>query len=483
MLVDCSVHEPPNSTIQTEVCVIGSGPAGMALALSLARNRRRVVILETGGEHSLSAADLNDFNHSTISGPLAKTDIRPNLLRTRGLGGSSNCWMGNCQPLNQSDFMKRSWFPHSGWPIAPGDLNAHYQSAYDFLGIQPGQPGVKELFSDGLFLEESHRVPQQRTYLQYADEFRASEHLQIFSRCHVKEIQSTRDSQAVHAVRASTPSRKTISVKARFYVLAAGGIENPRLMMANNIGLGSGAVGRYYMTHPTLQNFEALGFVSPSALNKILFRRSSYAYLAMTPRLQQEQQCGATAYKFSRLEYKADRLTEIRGLEVQRFFEKTLRRQAVALSMSVRIEQIPNWNSQIRLDRKKDSYGVPICLIDWRFSQQDVCNMRTALDTLLRTAGADGQFRIRYDDSWAQIFSETGMPRFPAHHCGTTRMAATESVGVVDPDCRVFQMNNLFVAGSSVFPTAGVANPTLTIIALSFRLADHLKRCLEGAPA
>ena len=137
------------------------------------------------------------------------------------------------------------------------------------------------------------------------------------------------------------------------------------------------------------------------------------------------------------------------------------------------LEQAPNPASRVRLIEQRDALGMPRVQLEWRLSGLDKRSIRRAHELLARELGRAGLGRL-------QLMLSEDEHRWPPelgggrHHMGTTRMHRDPARGVVDPDCRVHGVGNLYVAGSSVFPTVGAANPTLTIVALALRLADHL---------
>jgi choline dehydrogenase-like flavoprotein len=141
-----------------------------------------------------------------------------------------------------------------------------------------------------------------------------------------------------------------------------------------------------------------------------------------------------------------------------------------------RQEQAPNPASRVTLAAERDAMGVPRVRFDWRLTALDKRSMRTFYAVLGREVGRQGAGRVqvlewlRDDDVTWPAFVSGGW-----HHMGTTRMHPDPTRGVVDADCRVHGVANLYVAGASVYPTSGSANPTLTLVALALRLADHLK--------
>jgi choline dehydrogenase-like flavoprotein len=141
-----------------------------------------------------------------------------------------------------------------------------------------------------------------------------------------------------------------------------------------------------------------------------------------------------------------------------------------------RQEQSPNPDSRITLSNEKDALGMPRAKLNWQLTELDKRSMRTFYQVLGREMGRTGTGRVQIRD-WL-LAGDKEWPSFVSggwHHMGTTRMSADPKRGVVDPNCRVHGLANLYIGGASVYPTAGAVNPTLTLVALSLRLADHLK--------
>ncbi len=142
-----------------------------------------------------------------------------------------------------------------------------------------------------------------------------------------------------------------------------------------------------------------------------------------------------------------------------------------------RSEQVPNPESRVTLSDELDAFGVPRARLDWRLTEQDVDTIRRGQMFLAAELARAGLGRMQLPEE--EGFGWDQYVLGGHHHMGTTRMALDPRKGVVDADCRVHGIENLYLAGSSVFPTGGFANPTLTLVALAARLADHVRRVLS----
>jgi choline dehydrogenase-like flavoprotein len=144
--------------------------------------------------------------------------------------------------------------------------------------------------------------------------------------------------------------------------------------------------------------------------------------------------------------------------------------------LTTRQEQAPNPDSRVTLSTEKDALGLPRARLDWQLTELDKRTMRTFYQVLGREMGRTGTGRVQIRD-WL-LSDDRTWPSFVSggwHHMGTTRMSGDPKQGVVDANSRVHGLANLYIGGASVFPTAGAVNPTLTLVAMSLRLADHLK--------
>jgi choline dehydrogenase-like flavoprotein len=141
------------------------------------------------------------------------------------------------------------------------------------------------------------------------------------------------------------------------------------------------------------------------------------------------------------------------------------------------LEQSPNERSRITLTNERDSLGMRRVHLDWDFNESDFAELDRAIAFFRRELGRTGQGRIEWPLLRQEVIDNMSMSR---HHNGSTRMHVSRDRGVVNADCRVHDAGNLYIAGSSVFPTGGIANPTLTLVALAMRLSDHLKQELRS---
>jgi choline dehydrogenase-like flavoprotein len=210
------------------------------------------------------------------------------------------------------------------------------------------------------------------------------------------------------------------------------------------------------------------------SLRPIPWRESSPGFRALRQLLHGATDGGLDDFSRHVVEVMRDLSGSARGL----YDYATGRGEVGGAIAFTRAEQAPNPESRVKLIDEVDRLGLRRIALDWRLSRLDIETMRVANHLLGRELGRLNLGRLRLPE-WLEVENQ-GLANAPLqggyHHMGTTRMADDPKRGVVDRNCRVHGTQNLYVAGSSVFPTAGFANPTSTIVELALRLADHLKR-------
>lgn len=515
-------HLPPGGDLDCDLCVVGAGPAGIALAREFIGTRTRVLLLAGGG------IELDPAHQSLNKGEsvgLSHTGHEDG--RGRAFGGTGRLWAGQCLPLDGIDFEQRSWVPHSGWPISLDDLRPWYARAEQFFRVE-GETydegtyaalGVEapQWLPDALRTHFTVYTPQVDTGRFSLRQFRRSDTMLVLLNANVVQIELNEAANAVAALRLRSLTGHTARVRARAYVLAAGGIENARLLLASTerephgVGNRHDLVGRFFQEHPNGVTATLVGGdpVALQARFRLLYRggRRYFPKVALAERKQREHRslnCNAhlvfqhsegsgiaslrevaRAMRRRRLPDApmvhaariAANLGEVGRALSQRFVGGASPLVApTSIRLQCYVEQAPNPLSRVTLSPERDALGVPQLRMDWRMTsleREAAVLMTDVARTEFRRLGL-GELE---PEPWLAAPGEGWQPHLVdcSHHIGTTRMATTEREGVVDADAQVFGVGRLFVAGSSVFPTSGYANPTLTIVALAIRLAEHIK--------
>lgn len=525
MFIDARTVEK-GSSLTADVCIIGGGAAGITVAREFLGSEAQVCLLESGA-FEFENATQTLYEGSNVGFPYY--DLR--VLRLRFFGGTTNHWGGWCRPLDEIDFEARPGIPHSGWPFGRQHLDPFYRRAHEVCEIgpfdynvdnwvseaQPRLPLPEDKFVTGAML----RSPPTRFGQVYRDAIDKSSTVKAYLNANVVEIATDPAGSSIAHLRVATLDGNEFTVGAKYFILATGAIENARLLLASNrvqsTGLGNDHdhVGRYFMEHlmlpgamllpsdpeaslelyyePLAENVRGVGFlhVAPEVMRaeqllntRILLMPGVAQELAMKDSdgvlsavmLWSAMRSGRTPENLSA--HVSNIVNDLDKIAVYSY-RRAFREAAAPVSLQHQIEQAPNRDSRVKLGAERDALGVPRVELDWRFGELERRTLRRVNELLAQQVGAAsiGRIRIVEDEE------ETGWPpgvRGGWHQMGTTRMSADASQGVVDPNCRVHNVANLFVAGSSVFPTAGTTNPTLTIVALALRLADHIKEQLHA---
>lgn len=491
---------PADGPLRTGVAVVGSGPAGTEIATFLAAQGFRVTVIESGTEtHSQAAQSLNDadFVGRRQRSYQERVDFHEYLPpqhrgqnRLRQLGGTSCSWTGKWRVFERRDFEARSWIPHSGWPIDLSALTDSYtEIAREYgLGIGAGQTASGELQADAATFRSVgfKTVPffQHAAPYRAADRLRAalSQNLDLLLDATVVCIELAEGSDRVASLVCKSLGGPERRIAANHVVLAAGGLESARLLLASNhqhpAGLGNGhdLVGRFFHDHVKINRARLLpGPLLAAHAVSIQTGPKPRSMLCLgLPDSEQERLGLLEASLFFRPVY-AGRLRQVR--------DRLLGHTSVAdeigpvawYSTKFAMEQAPNPQSRVMLGRDRDPLGVPRLVVDWRLSDLDRRSFAQSAERLTRLAKSAGLGTLDLGPQPIDIEVATDS----AHHMGTTRMAATPRQGVVDSNCTVFGIPNLHVASSSVFPTGAAYSPTCTIVALARRLGRHLDEAMR----
>ena len=452
-----------------DYCIVGTGPAGMTLALNLDRENIKVLVLEAGGEQ-WSKESQSVYDGKVIGDPYFDLDV----TRLRYFGGTSGHWQGVCRTLDEIDFQKKEAFPDAHWPINKSELDFYFQRAADTLEI-PGIPddvvvsaeeGVKQVF----FVQS----PPVKFGQKYKEELINSKSIFLCLNANVTCV-NTNGSQVTN-IDVQNYDGVKIKVHARNYVIATGGIENSRLLLWSNqksngqLVKKESPLGAYWMEHPHFEIGSAILDLDSSKKFYSLDpeKQKNLGLLNCGLRLQPENYSG-TRKMIADLACTAPKLAVWSA-------NKLGKNLFCGASLRAAWEQEPIKENCIKLSATEvDQFGVPRTELHWQKTKKDIRTVRDTAVQLGKYLIASKNGRIKLHD-W--VINDGKFPDYDwlggFHHMGGTRMAADSVHGVVDKNCKVFGQKNLYVTGSSVFPSGGHANPTLSIVQLSTRLADHL---------
>ncbi len=451
--------------LTADVCVIGAGPAGITVAEQLQHAGASVVLAESGDWDADD--DAQALNIADATGPIVK-DYLTYLSegRVRRVAGATNAWGGWCMPLRSIDYEPRPWVSGSGWPLSPAELAPYEQRAAATLAVEPFPPPRP----DGPLLRLTYRIQSDRTlFARRLTGLLESPDVELEVRATAIELRARGD--RIDSVRFVRGTGEELIVSADKVVLAAGGIENARLLLLNERALagGAGLAGHYFMEHPHVLA-GTIVLPDPSGIASYLERPTgTYDVLSLADGAQRE-----------------DRLLNASVELRARASGEQAPGSPVECDVVVRAEQAPNPDSRVELAERLDSLGCRQARLHWRLLPEDWESVARTAELvafmLEKRFAAMPRLTIGAQEPWPLAPADPSTkldPTWGNHHMGTTRMADDPAAGVVDRNCRVHGTSNLYVAGSSVFPTGGAANPTFMLVALAHRLADHL----SGVPA
>lgn len=508
------------SIIEGDICIIGAGVAGISMAIEWEKSKYKVILLEGGGfEYDEKVQELYDGN---VTGhpyyPMMSS-------RLHYFGGSSGHWGGMCSIFDGIDFKQRPWVPNSGWPITLADIEAYYPRAQPILDLGPFEykldywqrkyPSYIPLpFDEKVIWNKMWQFsPPTRFGKKYRDTIVNSNNIHLYTYANVTDIKAIENISAISEISVKNYVNKQHTVKAKYFVLACSAIQNARLLLASNkqarTGLGNyyDLVGRYFMEHPEIESGELwLNVAKPLTLYREN-SRAPKAELAISAKKQEDLEVLNGTVSLMPLEKAKNRepaviswseddprksLDSFNTKTYSRAHSKNLLQRLLssrllssnsfkAFGLYTRIEQSPNPLSRVTLNDKKDSLGVPEIDLNWKMTSIEKKTVRKINELIGQQAGQTGIGRVKLSGFLQDQKDET-MPSYTSggwHHMGTTRMSDNPKNGVVDKNCKVHGIRNLFIAGSSCYTTGGAVNPTLTIVAITLRLSDHIKEQME----
>ena len=552
MFIDARIL-PEDTVVETDVCIIGAGPAGTTLAREFIGQDFRVCLLESG--RTEPNKDIQSLSEGEVTSDLSE-DLCES--RCRQFGGAANLWLDRTGenhhsvrllPLDKIDFEKRDWLPYSGWPFEKSHLDPFYERAQYLCRLRPfaydaedweDEQNPRLPFAGNRITTTMYQFGPRNVFTrEFRSEINRSSNITTYLNTNVVEIETNDTARTITRVRVACLEGNKFWVAGKVFILATGGIENARLLLLSNkrinVGLGNhnDLVGRFFMEHPVFR----FGVFTPS--NREIFN-SAHLYdlcwmnnilvmgkLSVTDELMRTRQllnscmllfAKPKAYESRAIKSLKTLLSSSRRAEVPKDALKHLSNVISGIDDTVNFiygsafkpkefsynrnqggwsrlkgkerkfrsfevractEQAPNPDIRVTLGSSRDRLGLrKIQPIRWRWSDIEIHSILQVQEILreeIARAGL-GQFQ-----SWVELDGGT-KPHCVGghHHMGTTRMHIDPKQGVVDENCRVHGFSNLFIAGSSVFPTGGAANPTLTIIALAIRLAEHVKKVMTS---
>lgn len=538
-----------SAVLDCDLCIVGAGAAGLALAHEYAGSGLRVIVLAGGGFKETKAAQ--SLYGGTVLDP--KHHSWPHKYRVRRFGGTTNIWGGRCLELDDIDFERRDYVPESGWPFGRRELDPYYLRAsnycesgaplFDAAQALPDQPApmVPGLSADSIISSTIERFSRPTDFgklLRRHLEDSPTVTVLLDGQC--LRLSGNEAGTAVDAALCASTKGNRFTVRAREYVLAAGGIETTRLLLASRdaeaspLPITSPWLGRGYMCH-LIGTAGVARFIVPPETIQYGYHRSAdgiYCRRRFWVSPEEQRRLGILnvifrlhhapvndpahrdpvlsamylvkdliLYEYSRkmreerswkqfaghLRNVATRPVELskfaaywirhRNLSPRQLPSVVLFSKDASYSIEFQSEQAPDPSSCITLDDTRDALGMRQTRIDWRCNELDVVSVQQSYRLLKQAFERDRVGTVEFDEAVLEDqIREYGA--VGGHHIGTARMASSPAAGVTDANAALFGIANCHIASSAVMPTSGTANPTFTIVALALRLADHLKQKL-----
>jgi choline dehydrogenase-like flavoprotein len=539
---------PDADLLYSSVCIVGAGAAGISLALEFCGTTTDVLLLESGGLKP------EKETQSLYAGSVANERLHsaPDRYRQRRFGGTTTIWGGRCVPFDGIDFESRDYVPNSGWPIAPDALELFYPKANQLCEVGPFAYRTEDAFTVAPkpMLEGFHSSLFSTNTLEriscptdfgrrYGYRLDSAANVRVLLHANVTHIKLNSAGDRVEELAIRTLAGKSCTIKATHFVLAVGGLEVPRLLLANRdvqphgIGNQFDVVGRYYMCHlaGTIGRIQIGGSLDNVYHGYDISDEGVYCRrrLALRPEAQRQRRLGnfiarlhhpritdpahknavlsslylakfLIPYEYARRLYGDDaghfgkwfkhlanvvtgpaevakfawHMLSDRAFAERKFPSIIIKSKANLFSLDFHSEQVPNPSSRVTLDTNADPFGVPRISIDWRHSDADLATVSGSLALLAQEFRRLQIGTFDYDPATVEL-EMTRYGAYGGHHIGTVRMGLDPKTSAVDPNCGVHGIQNLYIAGACVFPTSSQANPTLTVIALALRLAEHIK--------
>lgn len=513
-------HLPDSTLLQNfDICIVGAGAAGIAMAKRLIGSPKKVLLLSSGPstDRGRPSPQRQSIYQGTMGSFLQKVDpIFLDRSRLHMYGGTTNHFGFWARPLDEADFRPRPGYRAGHWPLELSELMPYYADANHLGHFGPCNYNDLPFWERVLFARCFAPLPDDALQpaimhaqyderlnnfqVQFGEELRLAPNITVLFNANLLHIEST-DNQAhvcgltCATIEDSAPGRR-FRVEAGHYVLALGGIETVRaLKLSGDLGNNDhDHLGRGFMVHPLLTHAARLRFDRPIELQHCNFFRDQQVRLlqpassdgnylpSSVPAVSPELIAGECIFNAwgvlvpTSAVQAAEKIGNFRAILA---FELNTDEAILNLNW----EQVPNEDSRITLDPTHTDpvFGQPVTHMDWRLLDEDKHTAARALELCERYLRQRGltDFQLTTDlsgdaDHWT-FPPEQGALATGDHHMGAARMSLRPEDGIVNTDSRLHSVDNLYLAGCAVFPTGGFANPTLTIVALSLRLADHLK--------
>ena len=486
-----------------DIVIVGAGIAGLGLSRLLNTEKKKVLIVESGNFKFDNKANKRSFALSKNLGNWPSENYASFHSRLRMFGGNSNVWGGWCMELDEFDYSQNKI-----WGDIKNDLKSHYKIAYELLNINPKFISSSELSLNSV-QPYSINISRGNFKNESKDSIESNQNVDLILNTYLNGINF--ESNNIKSINIETNMKELKTISLQKLVISTGGIESAKILQKQiPDNLKNSYVGKHFMEHPQLQvgrvkikdkdiNTFIKKYSPPTAkhlfddkLNKqedkyfsgfkstnsnirnYFVLRTSDVYQSKA--LYRLRHIILTQSMKSTGKIKLSDLYELTRDLVDMFMKKITSKISNKKSYSVvlHLEQKPNYHNQIYFD---DQYNT---VLDWNFTEDDFDNLEQSLEDLhiiFKEMNSEFDLKNIFKQNKKQILDYLGKNIFGiGHHMGTTIMGNSKNNSVCDTDLKYHGIENLFVNSTSVFPSGGIANPTLTMLALTSRLADKLNK-------
>ena len=524
MIIDTNFLNQKN--INSDICVIGSGPSSFSFIKKFLNLNYSISILESGNFFFDQKVNLLNQGQLDMFGNFPHEEYMLKSARVRMVGGTSNVWAGWSGPLLKEDFENKYWIPKSGWQINYDNLKNYYFEAQKILSLSkfiydeklfdyyPKKVTIDKLENfDHSFWQFSN--PPLNFKKKFEQEIKELKNINLYFNCTATNFSKGID-EKIENLGAYNSKKDKILFKAKYFIIACGGIENAAILLNSKQNIrqldNNNNIGNYFFEHPhitlargTTNNLNFLKTYKRQKLQQLNNIESLVGFsLKKTDRVKNHiSNCINVISNHNLLDVEsaviARHIMALRGkivntskfisiflknipelIKTLNFLTKNTFVKNKNFYIISRLEQQPLHDNKVYLSKSKNKYGNFLPQINWRLSDLDYKTLKINYEKISKNFKLENIGKINASNFIETIDKETKKDVFAVgHHMGTTRMSENHSNGVVDKNLKVHNIKNLFVAGSSIFPTGGFINPTMTIIALSLRLGNHINELLK----
>jgi hypothetical protein len=450
------------------VVIFGSGPAGVSVSLQLEKYKIRTLLIEAGGEQY---TDLSQqfYEINNLGDKLEQLEFS----RLRQFGGTSGHWGGWSKPL-ESYHLK-------DWLVKHGDLSKYQEQTSKILEIKND---YKKTLIDKNFYQVQFGYSKVRFYEKYYKHIKSSNYIFLALNTQLSHF-NNKDNLITEAV--CHQGNYQFKIKSNYFILCCGGIENSRIMLwseeKNKIFGKQMPLGKYWMTHPYVVGGAGIIYMNniKEKLGDNFINVEETIHFGVTEELVNKNKIlSGQIYLIPSENTYAHKeiIKEILCLAPElgkKIAKNLIKKTLICGNINMILEDKPEETNQIRLNyNNKDLLNIPTSTLYYKKSNEVLLSSKLIMEQFAEMCIKNdfGRVAIKKDIYELKTYGNMGSN----HHIGGTRIGSNEKTSVVDSNLKVHNTKNLYISGSSVFPTAGYENPTFTIIQLSLRLADHIKK-------